>query len=51
MFSLSWSNEISLRTEALMPLTVKNHKGEPHILIVSITNMSPSLIKVCPISP
>lgn len=44
--NLSWSNEISLRTEALMSLAVKNHKGVSHILIVSITNMSPSLIKV-----
>lgn len=47
IFSLAWSNDISLCTEALMSLTVKNNKGEPHILIVNITNMSPSIIKVC----
>lgn len=43
---MSWSNEISLRPEVIMSFTVENHKGEPHILIVSITNLSPSIIKV-----
>jgi hypothetical protein len=46
IFSLSWSNGISLHPETLMSFIVKNHKGKPHILILSITNMTPSIIKV-----
>jgi len=48
MYRISWSNEISLRAETLVSLTVNNHKGEPYILIVSIKNMSQSIIKVWP---
>ncbi|XP_025418587.1 vacuolar protein sorting-associated protein 13B-like [Sipha flava] len=44
--NLSWSNGISLHPETLMSFIVKNHKGKPHILILSITNMTPSIIKV-----
>lgn len=47
IFSLSWSNEISLHPETLIPLAVTNHIEEPNVLIVSITNMPHSIIKVC----
>lgn len=45
ILSLSWSDEISLCADALMSLTM-DHKGESVILIVSITKISSSLIKV-----